>query len=332
MKYLILFLIPWLVLAECIEEKTLSGLQLKNLKFKENYYVEIDSRFINLINIDNLIPSKSYQVQVLERSSQKHNIDYNDKYLNYYGLNRFKHFLKKITPTVQEAGYLLKRIGGSVKARDLFVIRPLNLDPGKKTILMFVRHHGDEGTSNWVFEGFIKDYLKNSLLLRESQLIVYPMVNPDGVYRRTRYNANGLDLNRTWGKMADETKVIYNHLKGIIDPSKIDFLLDMHGHKSKDIIYRVAEDYISDKYFNQQSEFIETLGQYDSWQNGNYIVSNGKIGMSRIFFAHTYDLNSLTHETLKNILRDTKSQRTIGSLKEQGRALNLTLIDYLYGK
>ncbi|TDJ07482.1 MAG: hypothetical protein E2O68_03505 [Deltaproteobacteria bacterium] len=327
MKYLLLFLIPWIGFSECVDEVLLKGNKLLNLNQKDNIYVEMENRFISLKKIKTLDPKKIYSVQILEEDQNKS--DYNDKYLNYYGLPRFRFFLKKIAPKASQASYLIERIGESVKARDIFVIRPAKLDPNKKTLLMLVRHHGNEGTANWIFEGFIVPYLKNQELLSTTQIIVYPMINPDGVVGRSRYNANGFDLNRTWESPVDEVKLVADHLKTLISYNKIDFLLDMHSHKSEDIIYRVDEDYLSLDYYFNQSTFIETLGRYDFWQNGNYIVSNGKEGMSRIFFADNYKINSLTHETLKNIPRAGEARRTIKTLKEQGRALNQAIFDYL---
>ena len=325
MKYILIFLIPWLGFSECVDEVKLSGAYILNMPAKDNVYVEIKNRFVPLVKIKRVDLDKKYSVQILE----KNNLKYNDKFLNYYGPQRFRFFLKKIAQNILEADYQLEKIGESVKARDIFVIKPRKLDPSKKTILMLVRHHGDEGTANWILEGFIGPYLKNTELLNQTQIIIYPMINPDGVANRTRYNANGYDLNRTWGQGIDEVKIISRHLKTLIPLNKIDFLLDMHSHKSQDLIYRVDKDYISGEYFSGQSSFIETLGNYDTWQNGNFSISNGKKGMSRIFFVDSYGIDSLTHETLKNIPRAGKNRRTISTLKDQGRALNKAILDYL---
>lgn len=324
MKYLLLFFIPLMGFSECVDEVLLKGDKILDLTHKENIYVEVNNRYVSLKKIKYLDSRKKYTVHIHDLNTKK--IDYNDKFLNYYGLPRFRFFLKKIAPAIEKANYILKRIGSSVKGRDIFVIKPKKLDPSKKIVLMLLRHHGSEGTANWVFEGFIGPYLENG---GNSQIIIYPMINPDGVAKRTRYNANGFDLNRTWENKVDEVKLVADHLKTLIPYNKIDFLLDMHSHKSKDTIYRVDENYISSNYFFDQSNFIETLGSYDFWQNGNFIISNGKKGMSRIFFADNHGTNSLTHETLRDIPRGGKGARTILSLKQQGKGLFWALMDYL---
>ncbi len=38
------------------------------------------------------------------------------------------------------------------------------MDLTKKTIVMFGRHHGDEGTANWIIEGFFKRFLGSAEL------------------------------------------------------------------------------------------------------------------------------------------------------------------------
>ena len=132
MKYLLLFLIPWMGFSECVDEALLKGDKLLNLNQKENIYVEIKNRFVPLKKIKTIDPKKVYSIQILQEKPNK--ADYNDKYLNYYGLPRFRFFLKRIAPKASQAGYLIERIGESVKARDIFVIRPKKLDPTKKTL------------------------------------------------------------------------------------------------------------------------------------------------------------------------------------------------------
>ena len=69
-------------------------------------------------------------------------------------------------------------------------------------------HHGNEHIAtevvlyliHWLTQNYSIDPLAQELVdTREIWLI--PMVNPDGVYYSTRYNANGVDLNRDYGYM-----------------------------------------------------------------------------------------------------------------------------------
>jgi hypothetical protein len=189
---------------------------------------------------------------------------------------------------------------------------------------MFGRHHGDEGTANWIIEGFVSDFLNASSEYHEQfQLILYPMVNPDGAEAQSRYNENNRDLNRSWSmdnsKTYDEAKIIHNNLRQFLkNPNQVIIGLDMHGSFTKDFIYRVEDNYVDRAFYDHQQEFIDQLGSYDIWQKGNYELSNGHPKMARIVLINGYGLNALTHETPRDIKIKNKPGRSKESLKKQG--------------
>ncbi len=71
--------------------------------------------------------------------------------------------------------------------------------------------HGDEAITFAVFVEMVK-YLASSYgtdtlvtrLIDEREIWIVPLVNPDGYEDETRYNGNGVDLNRNWGWMWGE--------------------------------------------------------------------------------------------------------------------------------
>lgn len=102
-------------------------------------------------------------------------------------------------------------IGKSVKGRPIVGLK-ITTDPDQHGFKPLVRicgaHHGNEvGSSETVilFTKYLLDNYKTDARLRElvssHEIWIVPMVNPDGVSGRTRYNANGKDLNRNYGYM-----------------------------------------------------------------------------------------------------------------------------------
>ncbi len=335
MKLLITFFLSFSLHAVCVHEKTILGAQLPELQKQYDVYAETEKgSFKKLIKA---ISIQIYNVQLLPKSEKSFEKSgpfdrYNRKYVEYYTYPRIVKFLDAKRENLDTIGYEIQTVGKSLKGRDLFYVGPKSLDPSKKTIVMFGRHHGDEGTANWIIEGFLNQYISDKSFNEEFQLVLYPMVNPDGAMERSRYNANGRDLNRSWdtelGK--DEIVSIHGHLASMLRKlSKVVIALDMHGSFEEDFIYRVKRSYKGEDFYNLQQKFIDELGIYDPWQNGNYILSNGHPKMARLVLLNHYNLHALTHETIRNIRLKNKEGRTKQSLIEQGEAV-VSAISNLY--
>lgn len=72
-------------------------------------------------------------------------------------------------------------------------------------ILVLARQHPCETMGSFIAEALMKELTQSSLIqdwiLDEFEVIVIPMVNPDGViHGMSRVNMAGLDLNRHWGE------------------------------------------------------------------------------------------------------------------------------------
>lgn len=318
--------------AKCVHEKTLTGSELQQEStINQSIYVETQGAIFKPVSEIEINSDQLYKVQISHAEERtKSNGDYNARYIEYYDYPRLKKYLADSKQELSNSGYEIRNIGKSVKGRDLFVITPKVLK-NKKTILMFGRHHGDEGTANWIIEGFLNEYLANKKFRDEFQLILYPMINPDGAQAKSRYNANGRDLNRSWNANSkgdlDEIKIVHGDLRSLMKKVGKDIFiaLDMHGSFTKDFIYRVKRNYVSIDFYNQQQNFIDELGIYDPWQAGSFQLSNGDPGMARLVLINHYKKNALTHETVKNIPKRNSDGRSKKSLIDQGIAVLQTI-------
>lgn len=223
-------------------------------------------------------------------------------------------------------GYEVKTIGSSLQGRNLFAITPVKLDPNKKLIIMTGRHHGDEGSANWIIEGFVNQLLNSADFNERFQIALYPMINPDGAEAQTRYNGNRRDLNRVWSKVdsqnLDEVSFIQKDIKRFFEAkNKAVIALDMHGAVSEDFIYRVDKNFIGIDFYNIQKSFVDELGAHDTWQNRVSHISNGHPKMARIVMVKDYGLNAMTHESIKDIKKRNRSGRSKASLFVQGEAI-----------
>jgi hypothetical protein len=322
--------------ANCIHEYQLTGEMIKSSKSAKDFYIEVGESIFKKYSLEmQLDPEKSYTVQLGHKFNGDFD-DYNRRYLEYYTYEHMQKFIRENTQLIESFGYNVKVVGKSLQGRDLYRIIPDQISPKKKTVLMTGRHHGDEGTANWIIEGFVMELFnkKNQKWFQNNQLVLYPMINPDGVNMQSRYNKNGRDLNRSWGvnpkKDYDEIKIIHGDIRKLkLDMNRVTVMLDMHGSFTEDFIYRVKRNYVNRGFYGHQQKFIDELAIYDPWQAGNYQLSNGDSRMARLVMIDHYKVNAMTHESIRNVPINNGKGRTIKTLMDQGVAV-FKAIENLY--
>lgn len=326
MKYLLLLSLTLnMAFAECVHERVVLGSEIESLAKEYSVFVNNKNNQYKKASTTSIIAINTYKVQLTHQFDGDFDA-YNRKYIEYYTYPRMQSYLSSHRYNIDRITYEMKTIGKSIQGRDLFYIGPKNLDPNKKTIVMLGRHHGDEGTANWIIEGFLTKFIESQEFRDKYQLILYPMINPDGAMAMTRYNANGIDLNRAWSTRSgeDEISIIHPHMESKIKNLKnVEIVLDMHGSIREDFIYRVDKNFWDQVFYNLQQTFIDKLASFDPWQRGNFILSNGDPGMARIRMIEDHQFNALTHETIRNIKKNLN--RTKDDLLNQGKAILETL-------
>jgi hypothetical protein len=93
----------------------------------------------------------------------------------------------------------IEEIGKSVKGKTLCLVR---IGKGNIPVLIWSQQHGDEAKCTAALLDFInflcaaQDSSIRRTILENTQLVILPMVNPDGAEKDARRNAQGLDINR----------------------------------------------------------------------------------------------------------------------------------------
>ena len=136
----------------------------------------------------------------------------------------------------------IETIGQSVEGRDLEIIRVGRLDAPRR-FLIRARSHPWEPGGNWVVQGLIRALLSDDGANRDRlgrfNVAIMPMAAKDGVARGwTRFNSNGMDLNRDWEEPADpgpapENAALERWLESEIEAGrKPDLEIDLHNDNS----------------------------------------------------------------------------------------------------
>ncbi|WP_432798115.1 DUF2817 domain-containing protein [Poriferisphaera sp. WC338] len=112
-------------------------------------------------------------------------------------------------------------IGQSVLGRAIPVIRLTCEEEATstdvQTVLIVGGIHGNEAASTpmlWQLIGYMKDHPD---LVRGRRVVIVPAINPDGVKKGVRYNANGIDLNRNFNAKGRKNSKRYGS-EGLTEP------------------------------------------------------------------------------------------------------------------
>lgn len=117
-------------------------------------------------------------------------------------------------------------IGQSVEGRSIYCLR---LGTGSKKILGWSQMHGNESTTTRGLFDFIERIKGDKQLLSQCSFAFILQLNPDGAFRYTRENANGVDLNR------DALAVSQPETKAFMDFFEVyapDLCLNLHDQRT----------------------------------------------------------------------------------------------------
>jgi hypothetical protein len=178
-------------------------------------------------------------------------------------------------------------VGTSVQGRSIYATY---FGTGSKKILFFGSMHGSEANTKNTLSKLISDLETNSARIpSDKTIIVITTLNPDGVANRTRFNANGVDLNRNfnasdWVSGTYFQSNFYPTGGGIIPFSEPETIaiknLVMRENPYLTISYHSAAAYVVP---SSTSKSVE-LGQLYSQLSGYKYIAPGTEG------AFTYDI------------------------------------------
>jgi hypothetical protein len=183
--------------------------------------------------------------------------------------------LVKITP-----------VGKTVEGRQLEIITIGNPN-APHSIFLRARAHSWEPAGNWIVEGLVNSLLEKdaSKYLKRYCVHIMPMTNKDGVARgRTRFNTQGVDLNRKWDAPADsvlapEKYAFEKWLKQMIAKGKKPALaIDLHNDQGGNVHVNLPKD-DNKEYTKNLTRFVDLLFKHTWFTEGIANVTNpGSLG------------------------------------------------------
>ncbi|MCE5339833.1 MAG: DUF2817 domain-containing protein [Planctomycetaceae bacterium] len=110
------------------------------------------------------------------------------------GCSSFKSGKEKLVNKCSEPANVYSA-GSSVKGKPISYTK---LGSGSNVTLLFASIHGSERAGTPLLNHFKNYLMENCELLDGKTVIIIPVVNPDGFTKKTRHNANNIDLNRNF--------------------------------------------------------------------------------------------------------------------------------------
>ncbi len=175
-------------------------------------------------------------------------------------------------------------IGQTSEGRPLEIVRVG--DPAASfRVLLRARSHPWEPGGNWLVQGLVRALLEegeeNRAHLERYCVYVLPMAEKDGVARgRTRFNTNGMDLNRNWEQPADpllapENAAMEAWLEGLVGNGLAPQLaMDLHNDNSGKL--HVSRGPGLDDRHVARMQLLEQLLRRHTWfREGSKVPSAG---------------------------------------------------------
>ena len=220
-------------------------------------------------------------------------------------------------------------IGESILGRPIIKLKETG-KLNKNKILVLSRQHPPEVTGYMAMQSFVETIWGPSNLAIEFRkkfdMIVYPMVNPDGVdLGHWRHNAGGVDLNRDWHFYRQpEIRAIFEDVTKIVKRrnTKIYFGGDFHSTWS-DLYYLNEDDtlaHIPDLIPELLAEMSQQIPSFDPDERpGGYLSPTSKSWLYNYLHA-----GAVTYEVGDNTDRET--------IRETGEIAAISLMKVLLEK
>lgn len=111
--------------------------------------------------------------------------------------------------------------------REIFSVK---LGSGQKRVLAWSQMHGNESTTTKALMDLIEACRLNSpKWLKGVELLLVPVLNPDGARAYTRFNANNIDLNRDAQNLSQPESLV---LRQLFDSFKPHYCLNLHDQRT----------------------------------------------------------------------------------------------------
>jgi hypothetical protein len=220
--------------------------------------------------------------------------------------------------------------GQSKRGRDiLFLDINETAEAEKDCIVIISRMHPPEVPGYMAMQHFVERLLDDSRLsksFRKShRILVYPMLNPDGVdLGHWRHNTGGIDLNRDWAYYRqEETKVVVDHMVQFVKKEKLKVLVGLDFHSTQEDIYYTLTNNRKSHVYGFKDIWLEGIERSLDDYSPNDAPFDLDQPISKAWFYLQFGAEGITYEVGDETPRNFVRQKAIVAAEEMMKLLVL---------
>ena len=217
--------------------------------------------------------------------------------------------------------------GTSVQNRSLYHMNITRGENKKKpTVIVISRQHPPEVTGYFAMQAFIETIIdegaKNGFL-DQYRVMVYPMLNPDGVdLGHFRHNTGGIDMNRDWSVYHQpEIRQIVNHIVDETQSENNNVILGLDFHSTYYDVYYTNDETVEKEIPGFTKEWLRRIEKDLNLDDINEQASGYGPPTSKGWFNKQLGAESITYEIGDDTPRDF--------IKVKGRVSAVNMMDIL---
>lgn len=229
-------------------------------------------------------------------------------------------------------------IGRTVQGRELEMIR-LGNPQAPFRVFLRARAHAWESGGNWVVEGLVHRLLERDAdarnYLERYCVYILPMANKDGVaLGRTRFNLQGVDLNRGWNKPADpklapENVALEQWLERMMKAGQAPHLaLELHNDGNG--LLHISRPPVPDlpRYLVRMATLEQLLRKHTWFTEGSTKESFRNSGTLGDGWLERYHIDAAVHEFNCNWIAGLKDYPSAKHWRSYGEKLATVFYEY----
>lgn len=211
--------------------------------------------------------------------------------------------MRKWTESLDATKVKRSVVGKTRLGRDLLSLDIMKGDAmNRDIVLVLSRQHPPEVTGNLAMMHFLEEIINDSELsndfLDQYRLLVYPMLNPDGVdLGHWRHNEGGIDLNRDWAYYRQpEIKQVCEDIIKKVNASDGEVKLGLDFHSTWSDIYYIYDDTVKSVIPGFSREWIANIFERVPEDQGEISPFAVNAPVSKNWFYSQFGAEGITYE------------------------------------
>ena len=227
------------------------------------------------------------------------------------------------TTIVSNAVYGQSRLGRDLLSMDISV----GEEKAKPIVLIIGRQHPPEVTGQLAMFAFVEEILNGSQLsgefLENFRVLVYPMLNPDGVdLGHWRHNEGGIDTNRDWAyHRQPEIKQVMEDILKKVNAAQAEVKIGFDFHSTQHDIYYTLPDSIPTNVQGFSPEWISRIEAQLPEHQTPTEPSPPASPVSKAWFHSMFGAEAITYEFGDHTPRDIIKKKSEISAREMMKIL-----------